>query len=177
MPWRRCALSARADGGVSRHLLVEKMPMRAVACKQFRNIYFFDTFQASCGEGARSAIGGSGSMPSAAPKPCSYVGCGVLVRDGTSRCQQHQRPAWAKKPDAPRRTAGRRLQAQRAALFARQPLCVECERRGMVVLATQRDHIVPLAEGGTDDEDNVQGLCRPCHQSKSIAEALRARGR
>lgn len=116
-------------------------------------------------------------MPIAAPKPCSHPGCGVLVRDGTGRCPKHPRPVWDKRQGAPKRVTGRRLQAQRAALFARQPLCVECERRGMVVLATQRDHIVPLAEGGTDDEDNVQGLCRPCHQSKSLAEAVRARRR
>lgn len=36
------------------------------------------------------------------------------------------------------------------------------------------DHIVPLWEkGGTDDEDNRQLLCVPCHKVKSAEEARR----
>lgn len=116
-------------------------------------------------------------MPQAAPKPCTAPGCGVLVRDGTSRCSKHAREAWARKPTATKRVTGRRLQAMRASLFRRQPLCVECERIGLVVLATQRDHIVPLAEGGQDDDDNTQGLCDEHHEAKSLAERLRARRR
>lgn len=116
-------------------------------------------------------------MPIAAPKPCSYPGCGVLVRDGSSRCGKHPREVWAKKPTATKRITGRRLQAMRAGLFSRNPLCVECERLGRVTLATQRDHITPLAEGGSDDESNVQGLCYTCHENKSLAESLRGRQR
>lgn len=63
----------------------------------------------------------------------------------------------------------------RADLFARSPLCAECERNGRVTLATQRDHIIPLAEGGPDDETNEQGLCDDCHEEKSLGESLRAR--
>lgn len=116
-------------------------------------------------------------MPSAAPRPCSHPGCGVLVRDGTGRCAKHPRKAWAKPatPQATKRTTGRRLQAMRAALFARNPLCVECQKLGLVVIATQRDHVIPLAEGGADDDTNDQGLCEPCHEAKSLAEALRGR--
>lgn len=65
----------------------------------------------------------------------------------------------------------------RANLFANNPLCAECERHGRVTLATQRDHIVPLAEGGLDDPSNEQGLCDACHEAKSLAEALRGRRR
>ena len=112
-------------------------------------------------------------MPKAAPKPCNYPGCGVLVRDGTSRCSKHQREAWAKPPTAAKRVTGRRLQVMRESLFSSNPLCVECERLGRVMLATQRDHITPLAEGGTDDDSNVQGLCHACHEAKSMAESQR----
>lgn len=63
----------------------------------------------------------------------------------------------------------------RAALFNRAPLCAECERSGRVRLATQRDHVIPLEEGGVDDETNEQGLCDECHEAKSLGEAVRAR--
>jgi 5-methylcytosine-specific restriction enzyme A len=116
-------------------------------------------------------------MPIAAPKPCGHPGCGALVRDGSGRCEKHPRKAWVRKPQAAVRTRGRKLQALRAELFRRNPLCVACEAKGITRLATERDHIKPLAEGGTDTEDNVQGLCKPCHEGKSLQEALRARTR
>ena len=35
------------------------------------------------------------------------------------------------------------------------------------------DHIVPVAEGGTDGLDNLQWLCPSCHAEKSRREAAR----
>lgn len=87
------------------------------------------------------------------------------------------REAWVKKPKATKRITGRRLQAMRQALFEREPLCVACKAAGRVALATERDHIVSLAEGGADDDGNVQGLCKDCHEAKSLGETLRARRR
>lgn len=115
-------------------------------------------------------------MPTAAPRPCSHTGCHALAV-ASGRCDDHQREVWRKKPQATKRITGRRLQAMRADLFRRKPLCVECQRLGRVTLATQRDHIMPLAEGGLDDSDNEQGLCEPCHEVKSLAESLRGRRR
>lgn len=112
-----------------------------------------------------------------APKPCSHAGCGVLVRDGSGRCDKHPREAWAKPVTATKRVTGRKLQRMRDQLFAGNPLCVECERQGRVTLATQRDHIKPLAEGGLDDDSNVQPLCEPCHDAKSKAESKRGQSR
>lgn len=117
------------------------------------------------------------TMPKSAPKPCSHPGCGVLVRDGSNRCQKHQRPDWSKKPTATKRVTGRKLQQLRHELFSRDPLCAECVRHGRLTLATQRDHKIPLAEGGQDSEDNVQGLCKPCHEEKSLQERIRAQAR
>ncbi len=112
-------------------------------------------------------------MPIAAPRPCTHPGCGVLVRDGSGRCAKHPKPQWAKPATATKRITGRKLQAMRADLFARDPLCAECKQQGRVTLATQRDHIKPLAECGADTDDNVQGLCAPCHDEKSKAESAR----
>jgi len=69
----------------------------------------------------------------------------------------------------PPRVRGRKLQRLRMALLADQPFC-GCGR-----VATIRDHIVPLAEGGTDTEANVQPLCAACHDAKTQREALRGR--
>jgi 5-methylcytosine-specific restriction protein A len=113
-------------------------------------------------------------MPKAAAKPCGV--CGVAVRDGTSRCAKHPREAWVQtKPY--KRESGRRLQAKRTALFEREPLCRECAKHGLVTMATIRDHIKNLGEGGTDDDDNVQPLCGPCHDVKTAEEARRGVGR
>jgi len=118
-----------------------------------------------------------GMAMKAAPKPCSHPGCGVLVRDGGSRCPKHPKEVWAKSSTATKRVTGRRLQTMRARLFQESPLCVECERHGWITLATQRDHIKPLAEGGLDDDSNVQALCEPCHEVKSKTESKRGHSR
>lgn len=110
-------------------------------------------------------------MPAHAVKPCTYQGCNTLVRDGTGRCEKHPRKAWSR--PRPERGSGSRNQKERRLLFARNPLCVECERHGFVTLATIRDHIIPLAEGGADTDDNTQGLCKACHDEKTAAEARR----
>lgn len=33
---------------------------------------------------------------------------------------------------------------------------------GRVTLAAIVNHIVPLAHGGSDDDDNTENLCKPC---------------
>jgi 5-methylcytosine-specific restriction protein A len=99
------------------------------------------------------------------------------VRDGSGRCELHPLPRWVKRADSPKRITGRKRQKLRADLFAEQPLCVECDRAGRVRLATQRDHIVPLSEGGTEDRENTQGLCDECHAAKSETERRRGLAR
>jgi 5-methylcytosine-specific restriction enzyme A len=32
------------------------------------------------------------------------------------------------------------------------------------------DHIIPLVQGGSDDDCNLQTLCKPCHLKKTVAE-------
>lgn len=113
-------------------------------------------------------------MPSAAPRPCSHPGCGVLVRDGTGRCPKHPKVAWARNRAAPiKRLAGRALQRMRAQKKEENPLCVECATQGFVRLWDVLDHRVPLEEGGTNAESNLQGLCHSCHDAKTELERRR----
>lgn len=52
------------------------------------------------------------------------------------------------------------------------PLCVVCEREGLVVQARVVDHIVSINKGGDKfDDDNLQSLCDSCHNRKSSHES------
>jgi len=83
-------------------------------------------------------------------------------------------PAWRPRGrPLPARIRGRELQRRRARLFAKFPCCVTCAARGQVALATIRDHTIPLAEGGRDDESNEQALCADCSETKTRAESAR----
>ena len=51
-----------------------------------------------------------------------------------------------------------------------QYLCQPCKRAGRIVAATQVDHKLAKANGGTDDEDNLEAACKPCHDEKTIRD-------
>jgi 5-methylcytosine-specific restriction protein A len=114
-------------------------------------------------------------MPNAPLKPCLAKGCGALVterycpRHGTTHKWDERRPEIA-------RIRGAKLQQMRQRLFQRHPLCEPCEAAGRLTLATIRDHRIPLAEGGTEDEANEQAICASCHEAKTQEEARRGRG-
>jgi 5-methylcytosine-specific restriction protein A len=84
------------------------------------------------------------------------------------------RPAHVRQPQ---RIRGDTLQRIRRELFAEHPLCVRCLAKhpnGIGVrLATERDHIVPISQGGSEDESNTQALCSQCHAEKTEEEAIR----
>ena len=114
-------------------------------------------------------------MPNAPLRYCVVNGCPNKVPRG--RCITHQLPAWQSPNREPtKRIRGRELQRRRQRLFAEHPFCVLCERDGKLTLATIRDHIIPLAEGGSDDESNVQALCSLHNELKRREEARRGRG-
>lgn len=75
-----------------------------------------------------------------------------------------------------RRITGWELSRLRARFFAADPLCAECRRLGRVRRWDELDHIVPLREGGTNDDSNLQGLCFECHAVKSAQEQRSALG-
>lgn len=116
-------------------------------------------------------------MPTAAPKPCLQPGCGVLVRDGTSRCGAHKVKAWAKPAGEQQGRGGRPWRRQRDRILQRDAgLCQACLRAKLITPAAEVDHIVSLADGGGSDAANLEALCGPCHQAKTLFEARRGRG-
>ena len=80
------------------------------------------------------------------------------------------RKPWQKRADGPKRLTGHALQRARAALFAREPLCRMCAAKSIVRAATERDHVVPLSKGGTDDDSNIQPLCSPHNAKKMLID-------
>ena len=78
---------------------------------------------------------------------------------------------WAERANAPQRLRGRASQARRARILANHPVCRICWARA----STIADHIRNLAAGGSDTEDNMQGVCGRCHTAKTALEAYHAR--
>lgn len=72
---------------------------------------------------------------------------------------------------SPERIRSREWRAKRRAVIARDPVCRRCWRRG----SAEADHIIARADGGTDDMDNLQGVCRYCHASKTARESAARR--
>jgi 5-methylcytosine-specific restriction protein A len=49
-------------------------------------------------------------------------------------------------------------------------LCQACLIKGRAVPGNHVDHIKPKSQGGTDDEGNLQVLCRACHDAKTLTD-------
>ena len=68
------------------------------------------------------------------------------------------------------RKRGRAWVALRSSVLRYRPLCVVCESKGKVARAKEVDHIIPLHKGGTDAYENLQGLCKDCHDEKTRSD-------
>lgn len=69
-----------------------------------------------------------------------------------------------------KRISGRTLQRMRKRVMQDQPLCVNCEERGLVAAGEELDHILPIFKGGSNDSSNLQMLCGECHRKKTAAD-------
>ncbi len=103
-------------------------------------------------------------MPSKTIKPCRHPACGALTT--TKYCQTHKHQATAQRGTRHQRGYGKAWDKLRPHILRRDPMCQACHRAA----STDVDHITPKSQGGTDDPGNLQGLCRPCHRSKTTAE-------
>lgn len=62
-------------------------------------------------------------------------------------------------------------------------LCQPCLRKGRLTPAREVNHKVPKAQGGSDDDENLESTCTPCHkdetarqQGKRVKQAIGADG-
>lgn len=104
-------------------------------------------------------------MPRKPKRPCRHPGCPNLS-EGVY-CEEHR--ALYARESAYRRGYGHKWRAVRAQFLRRNPLCVECLKRGKIAPATVVDHIIP--HRGDEklfwEERNWQALCKVCHDRKT----------
>lgn len=78
-------------------------------------------------------------------------------------------------PTGTPRVRGRKGVERRARWLSANPLCEHCKAAGRVTAAEEVDHVIPLSQGGADDESNLASLCVPCHRAKTASDAGYAR--
>jgi 5-methylcytosine-specific restriction protein A len=72
------------------------------------------------------------------------------------------------RPNTCKRGYDRQWRKVRLAYLQCNPLCEQCLKEGITTPALDVDHIVPLSKGGERlDFDNLQALCRRCHNKKT----------
>ena len=110
-------------------------------------------------------------MPYKPKRPCSYPGCSRLT-DGRF-CDEHRQVAdhqynrYLRDPDTNKRY-GRAWKKIRAQYIQARPLCEQCVIENSLTPAAEAHHILPLANGGTHDDDNLMALCKSCHSRITI---------
>ena len=119
-------------------------------------------------------------MPARPLQLCRERGCRTLTRERGGRCDEHQRQQTREnnKADNPDRRASfkfygsTRWRKLRQWILQMHPLCVDCKSDGVLRQATVVDHIKPRSERPdlAYDQDNLQGLCKTCHEAKSMKE-------
>ena len=104
-------------------------------------------------------------MPYSAPSLCTYPGCRELGAHS-------HRPGYDKaRGSAAKRGYDRYHRRWRTVILARDPLCVVCKAKGLIVSSTDADHIIPLSRGGARFSiENGQGLCAFHHGMKTATE-------
>ena len=92
---------------------------------------------------------------------------------------------WAQNKDKRKlKTSSTLWKKIRACIFERDGyLCQRCKRKDLLKPVELHgpnhgvcDHVVPVAEGGTDDETNLETICQACCKEKTAEESKRGRG-
>ena len=110
-------------------------------------------------------------MPYAPRTACSTPGCPGYARY-RGKC-----PSCARTRERYRGTRQERGYTQawlilRARVMQEEPLCRECERRGVHTFSEEVDHIIPMADAPHLRlvRENLQALCRVCHGRKTMKD-------
>lgn len=116
--------------------------------------------------------------------PCRHLGCARLVRS-PGYCDIHagESIGWTRnrhRGNRHERGYGSDWVRLRVLILRRDNYlcqCSECQRTGRVLPATEVDHRIPKAEGGTDEPHNLCAINVECHKRKTAKESAMARVR
>jgi 5-methylcytosine-specific restriction protein A len=89
------------------------------------------------------------------------------------RCEDHQPKAWVSsegKTASQRGYGAKWRKVRKQALSRDNHLCRECYKNGILTPASEVDHILNKASGGTDELSNLQSICNSCHKRKTSQE-------
>ena len=87
-----------------------------------------------------------------------------------SKVKPLQSPDFSRGRVEGKRMSGRRLQNARYLMWRQDPHCKGCGKLVRYPCGFELDHIVALVNGGTDEADNLQILCKgpgSCHEAKT----------
>ena len=116
-------------------------------------------------------------MPHKPKHPCNYPGCPELTH--ARYCEKHEKQETARyekeRGNFRQRGYTSRWDKLRKAVLMNEPLCRECMKQGRATPASIVHHIVSKAEGGNDDMDNLEPLCRQHHNEKHKEDRWRPR--
>ena len=105
-------------------------------------------------------------MPIKPKHPCGYPGCPNLT--DRRYCPEHESlmnkryEKYDRDPDKGKRY-GKTWHRIRTRYVKMHPFCEECLKSGVLVPVQEVHHILPLTEGGTNEESNLVSLCKSCH--------------
>ncbi len=116
-------------------------------------------------------------MPYKPGHTCAMPGCPGIAKPGKQYCDAHASHEPVHEVYDPSRSAtsrgyNSRWERARKTYLKMHPLCVQCEKEGKYVMATDVDHIIPH-RGDQKlfwDTDNWQALCHSCHSKKTGRE-------
>lgn len=105
-------------------------------------------------------------MPRKPKRPCAFPGCPNLTEK--QYCQQHEKEQnkrynkYERRPDVNIKY-GRAWRKVRGRYVSAHPLCERCLEEGRITPVDEVHHIIPVSQGGTNEESNLMSLCKSCH--------------
>ena len=100
---------------------------------------------------------------------CAYPRCAQIIH--TKYCNTHKHIQLKVSRETRGTTSqqgyGSMWQKIRKIHLLNHPLCVNCKTHGIVKPAKEVHHIVELKQGGTNENDNLQSLCKSCHSKRT----------
>lgn len=110
-------------------------------------------------------------MPTRPARACAVRSCAAPAQPGHSRCAVHATALRAEydraRPSAAARGYDDRWRVIRAMYLKRHPHCELCGQK-----ATEAHHIIPLRDGGSHRDVNLQALCQRCHSAVTMGRSV-----